>query len=140
MYPYSEYLQDYMYRYNKMGDSGKFRDDFRVTGWGRVLRRFFLDEMPQIVSFFKGDLSIVGVRALSQQYLSIYPEDIRELRKKFKPGLIPPYYADLPKTFDEVLESEMKYLDKKLKYPFLTDFTYFFRSVFNIVFKHARSG
>jgi hypothetical protein len=81
----------------------------------------------------------VGVRALSEHYLSLYPKDLQELRTKFKPGLIPPYYADLPKNFDEILESEKQYLLQKKESPFLTDFKYFWKVIYNIIFKGARS-
>ena len=58
-------------------------------------------------------MNLVGVRALSKHYFSLYPSDLQELRIKYKPGLIPPFYYDMPKTFDEILSSEKKYLLKK---------------------------
>jgi hypothetical protein len=57
----------------------------------------------------------------------------------FKPGLIPPYYADLPKEIDEIMASEMKYLQAYSRSPFFTDFKYFFKIWFNIIFRRARS-
>lgn len=140
MHPYSEYLQDYVYQQNALDTSGKFRDDFRVAQWGKVFRKLWLDELPQFYNFLRGDVNLVGVRALSQHYFSLYPEDLKELRTQFKPGLIPPYYADMPKSFEEIVESERKYLESKKKRPFITDVTYFGRAMFNIVFRGARSG
>ena len=87
----------------------------------------------------QGTLNIVGVRALSEHYYSLYPHDLKNLRIKFKPGLIPPYYADLPDSFEEVVESERLYLEKKQKRIFITDIQYFFRAIYNIIFKGARS-
>jgi lipopolysaccharide/colanic/teichoic acid biosynthesis glycosyltransferase len=139
MHPYAEYLQPVVYEQNKLHQNGKLKDDFRVTTWGKVLRKLWLDELPQLVNFVRGDVSIFGVRALSEHYFSLYPKDVQDLRIKTKPGLIPPFYADMPKSFDEIVESERRYLHKKLKHPFRTDFEYFFRAVYNIVFKGARS-
>ena len=56
----------------------------------------------------------------------------------FKPGLIPPYYADLPKSFDEIIESERNYLKEKESSPIITDINYFLRAMSNI-FLGARS-
>lgn len=139
MYPFSEYLQEYMYDKFSLEEGGKFRDDYRITTIGRIMRKFWLDELPMFVNMFRGDLKLVGVRPLSIHYFSIYPEDMQKRRIKYKPGLIPPYYADLPKSFEDIVASEAKYLDKYDKHPFITDFVYFFKAVFNIIFRRARS-
>lgn len=139
MHPYSEYIQEYMYKEHKLASGGKFRNDFRVTTLGRILRKFWLDELPMIYNLLKGDVKIFGVRPLSRHYYSLYPEDIQKLRIISKPGLIPPYYKDLPKTFEEIIASERAYLEQYKKHPFITDLKYFFIAIYNIVFKSARS-
>lgn len=139
MHPYSEYLQDYVYQTNALQEGGKFADDFRVTSWGKVFRSLWLDELPQLINFFKGELALVGVRALSEHYFSLYPPDMQELRIRVKPGLVPPFYADMPKTFEEIVDSERRYIERKLQKPFSTDWIYFWRSWWNILVKRARS-
>ena len=139
MYPYSEFLQEYVYQLNHLNENGKILDDFRITGWGKIMRKFWLDELPQIVNFLRGDIGIFGARALSQHYFSLYPLQTRRMRIKFKNGLVPPYYADMPKTFDEIIESEERYFQRKMKNPLLTDIVYFSKAVKNIIFKKARS-
>jgi len=139
MHPYSEYLQDYVFRASALDEDGKFSNDFRVTSWGRIFRTLWIDELPQLISFFKGEVDLVGVRALSEHYFDLYPPDLQELRCKFKPGLVPPFYADMPKTFDEILSSERRYLEQKQLKPFTTDWKYFWKAFWNIMFKHARS-
>ena len=139
MHPYSEYIQDYIYEQNNLAENGKFKDDFRVTSWGKVLRKTWLDELPQLVNFVRGDVNLIGVRAISQHYFQLYPKELQQLRIQFKPGLVPPYYADMPKTFDEIVDSEWQYLQKKMKNPLWTDVVYFFKAFNNIIFKHARS-
>ncbi|NQY09694.1 MAG: sugar transferase [Flavobacteriales bacterium] len=135
MHPFSEYLQEYIYRLNKLAEGGKFKDDFRVTTLGKILRRTFLDELPMIWNWFKGEIKLVGVRPLSEQYLSLYDRDLQQQRLKFKPGLVPPYYADLPKDLAGIMASERKYFDAYSTAPFKTDFVYFFRAFKNILIK-----
>jgi lipopolysaccharide/colanic/teichoic acid biosynthesis glycosyltransferase len=139
MYPYSEYLQSFVYKKTNLQSGGKFKDDFRITSWGAILRKLWIDEWPMLINFFKGQLKIVGIRPLSIHYFNLYPEKLKERRIMFKPGLVPPFYADLPKTFEEILASEEKYLDSYEKHPILTDLSYFFKAANNILFRHARS-
>lgn len=139
MHPYSEYLQDYVYSTNALQEGGKFKNDFRVTSWGRVMRALWIDEFPQFLNFFAGELSLVGVRALSEQYFSLYPPDMQELRLKLKPGLLPPFYADMPTSFEEIVESERQYILQKMQKPFCTDWKYFWKGLWNILVKKARS-
>lgn len=139
MYPYSEYLQKYVYEKNKLDNGGKFNNDFRITACGRVMRKFWIDELPMLLNLVKFELKLVGVRPLSSQYQSLYPPDLLELRHQFKPGLVPPYYADMPSNFEEILASERKYLENYQKNPLITDIKYFWKAFFNIVFCKARS-
>jgi lipopolysaccharide/colanic/teichoic acid biosynthesis glycosyltransferase len=92
-----------------------------------------------IANIFKGQMKLVGVRPLSQQYFGLYETDLQKLRTKTKPGLLPPYYLDMPETLDEIQDSERRYLEAYLKHPFRTDWKYFWGIVGNIVFKGKRS-
>lgn len=139
MFPYTEYLQEYVYKKNALQEGGKFKDDFRVSTAGRIFRRFWLDELPMIFNLLRGDLKLVGVRPLSRHYFSLYSKKLQELRSKYRPGLIPPYYADMPKTLDEIMASEINYLNSYEKHPFITDWRYFWKAVYNIVIRRARS-
>ena len=140
MHPYSEYIQDYVYKLHDLQNGGKFKNDFRITSWGAVCRKIWLDELPMLINYAKGDMKLVGVRPLSQQYFDLYKKDVQERRIKYKPGLIPPFYADMPADLEQIQTSEMKYLDSFDKYPFLTDFKYFWKSWWNIWFRKARSN
>lgn len=140
MHPYAEYLQSYIFDKHNLQAGGKFKDDFRVSSLGRFMRKFWIDELPMLVNLFRGDLKIVGVRPLSKHYFSLYTKELQEKRIKFKPGLIPPFYVDNPKTLEEIMASEMKYLEAYEKHPFITDIKYFFKAVFNIIFKSYRSS
>jgi lipopolysaccharide/colanic/teichoic acid biosynthesis glycosyltransferase len=140
MHPYAEYLQEYITEENKLHDSGKIANDYRITSWGRVFRKMWIDELPMLINWVKGDLKLFGVRPLSQSYFNRYPINLQELRTKTKPGLVPPYYADLPKSWEEILDSEERYLNSYLKRPYSTDVKYFFKACYNIIIKGKRSG
>jgi hypothetical protein len=140
MHPYSEYLQDYVYKTSDLQEGGKFRNDFRVSTLGRIMRKLWIDELPMLINLLRGDLKLVGVRPLSQQYFELYSEKLRAKRIRVKPGLIPPFYADLPKTLDEIQASEDKYLENYFGSPFTTDWKYFWQALYNIVFRKARSN
>ncbi len=135
MHPYSECLQEYIYKNHSLKDGGKFNRDFRITTWGKILRKLRIDELPMIINFLKGEVKLVGVRPLSPQYYSMYEEDIRNRRIKYKPGLFPPFFADLPKTFSEIMDSERKYLDNYDVKPIKTDLIYLLKILYNINFK-----
>lgn len=140
MHPYSEFLQEYIYKKYSLREGGKFKHDIRVTTIGRFMRRYWLDELPMLLNVLKGDMKLVGVRPLSQQYFSLYNKELQEKRVKHKPGLLPPFYADMPKTLEEIEASEMRYLEAcEQKGTLRTDFVYFFKILYTIIFKRARS-
>lgn len=140
MHPYSEYLQEYMFKKYNLKKGGKLANDFRITNWGTLMRKLWIDELPMFINFFRGELKLVGVRPLSFHFFSLYTEELQKKRLKTKPGLIPPFYADLPKTLGEVMQSEEKYLDQYAKNPIMTDIEYFWKAMYNIFIKRARSA
>ena len=55
MYPYSEYCQKLINDENKLSETGKFKDDFRITYWGKILRKYWIDELPMLINFLKNN-------------------------------------------------------------------------------------
>jgi lipopolysaccharide/colanic/teichoic acid biosynthesis glycosyltransferase len=139
MHPYAQYIQAYVFEQHNLQAGGKFSNDFRITKWGRWMRRFWIDEIPMIWNILRGDLKLVGVRPLSAHYLSLYTPEHAMLRVQGKPGLIPPFYADMPANLEEIMASEQRYIDSYVRDPFTTDFQYCIRAFSNIVLKKARS-
>lgn len=139
MHPYAEYLQEYVKNKHGLDTGGKFKNDFRVSSWGKWMRKYWIDELPMLINLVKGDLKLIGVRPISRQYFSMYTAELQQIRSKHKPGLIPPYYADMPKTLEEVMESEKRYLLQYEKHPFRTDMRYLLLICRNIFVKRARS-
>ncbi|TNE47344.1 MAG: sugar transferase [Bacteroidetes bacterium] len=140
MSPYSEYVQQLIYEWNGLGDGAKFKDDPRITTLGQFLRKYWLDELPMLYNFIRGDVKVFGVRPISKHYFSLYPEEFQEFRKKFKPGLIPPVYVEIPKCIEDTIDIERRYLQAYEKQPFLTDFRYTYKAFYNIFIKMVRSN
>ncbi|MCT4602731.1 MAG: sugar transferase [Marinifilum sp.] len=139
MVPFSEYLQEEFLKKNKLDKGGKICNDIRITPIGKILRKFWIDEIPNFVNLIKGEMKLVGVRPISRQYLSLYDKELQYLRKQVTPGIIPPFYADLPETLDEIQASEKRYIKSYLKSPLKTDLRYLYLSIKNIVSKRLTS-
>lgn len=141
MYSYSEYIQPYIYNYNRLQEGGKFRDDYRINAWGKLLRATWLDELPMLINLLKGEVKLVGVRPLSAHYLSLYSPEMQRLHTSVKPGLMPPFYYDKvsPSSIEDVQESERCYITAYHKHPLRTDCRYFWGIVKNIIFLRKKS-
>ena len=65
------------------------KDDPRVTKSGRVMRRFNLDELPQLFNILKGDMSLVGPRPERPQFVEQFKEEIPRylIKHQVRPGL-----------------------------------------------------
>lgn len=61
-------------------------DDKRLTSFGKFLRKYSLDEYPQLINVMKGDLSLVGPRPLLMEYLSLYTNE-QARRHNVRPGI-----------------------------------------------------
>jgi exopolysaccharide biosynthesis polyprenyl glycosylphosphotransferase len=90
----------------------KIADDPRVTRAGRRLRRFSLDELPQLVNVVRGQMSLVGPRPEEEAVVALYDERQR-IRLAVKPGMTGPMqvYGRADLTFEERLAMERDYLD-----------------------------
>ena len=91
----------------------KSSHDPRVTRFGRLLRRFSLDEIPQLWNVLKGEMSLVGPRPPLPDEVARY-EKWQRRRLSMKPGLTGLWQvsgrSDLP-SFDQWMELDLAYID-----------------------------
>ena len=71
---------------SESGSSVTARGDSRVTAIGRALRRTKLDELPQLINVFKGDMSLVGPRPEVPRYVDLFRSDYEEILT-VRPGI-----------------------------------------------------
>ena len=70
----------------KMGIGISSYNDTRITSIGKILRKFKIDELPQIFNVFAGNMSLVGPRPELLKYAEYYADDYSEILK-IKPGI-----------------------------------------------------
>jgi lipopolysaccharide/colanic/teichoic acid biosynthesis glycosyltransferase len=92
----------------------RLRDDPRVTGVGKHLRKFSLDEIPQFLNVIKGDMSLIGPRPPSPDEYARY--DRRQKRRlEVKPGLTGLWQVSGRKDtdFNFMVEKDLEYIEKR---------------------------
>ena len=111
----------------KWGVKPAQENDSRITCVGKFLRATAMDELPQLINIWKGDMSFVGPRALAVKEISPFLPNFLE-RHKIKPGLTGP--AQIFASRDAALEDKFHYdLEYIEKWNFFTDLKLIFLSV-----------
>lgn len=63
------------------------RNDPRVLPFGRILRKTKINELPQLINVFKGDMSIIGPRPLTPKNFNYYSDKVKDVVGRIRPGL-----------------------------------------------------
>jgi lipopolysaccharide/colanic/teichoic acid biosynthesis glycosyltransferase len=101
-------------------------DDPRITRVGRVLRAWFIDELPQLINVLKGDMSMVGPRPETPEYVALYSADERKVLA-LKPGMAGPStlaFMDEAEQLSDTEDPESHYVDRILHERVLIDLQY----------------
>ncbi len=132
---------------SRIGPSVTPANDPRITRVGKLLRRFKIDEMLQIVNVVKGDMSVIGPRPELKKYVNKFKKDYREILK-IKPGMtdyaliafrdeekILGKFKDTEEGYiKEVLPEKMKLYRKYMEeMSFATDVKIFFKTIWEIL-------
>ena len=135
----------------KVGGSSTSSDDPRITNVGKFLRKYKLDELPQLMNVLKGDMSIVGPRPEVKYYVDMFTEEEKAILS-VRPGITD--WASLWNPDEgEILKGspdpDRDYLEKirpekirfQLKYvreqSFLTDMKIIFQTLW-VIFKRDK--
>ncbi len=114
-------------KYNEIdGAMFKMKEDPRVTGIGRFIRKYSIDELPQLVNVFKGDMTLVGPRPPLEREVDSYSEYAKQ-RLYVKPGCTGLWQVTGRNNvgFDDMVELDLQYIEKSsfwfdLKIMFMT--------------------
>lgn len=111
----------------------KLKNDPRVTPIGRILRRYSLDELPQLWNVFLGDMSLVGPRPPIPGEVSLYERRDRR-RLSMRPGITCTWQvsgrSDI-RDFDEWVKLDLEYIDN---WSLSRDFSLMLRTIPAVIF------
>lgn len=92
----------------------KLKDDPRIFGFGALLRKLSIDELPQLLNVVSGDMSLVGPRPLPLYEVEAFSEFSHRRRLSVKPGITCEWQAggrNSITSFDEWVAMDLKYID-----------------------------
>jgi lipopolysaccharide/colanic/teichoic acid biosynthesis glycosyltransferase len=111
----------------------KLKNDPRITRIGKIIRKFSLDEIPQFINVFKGDMSIVGARPVVHSELIKHYKHNAGLYCSLKPGITGPWQVG-PRVdmedYNERVKLDMWYLQNL---SFWLDLKIIYRTIFVVL-------
>ncbi|MBR2885391.1 MAG: sugar transferase [Clostridia bacterium] len=119
---------------DKIGSLVTVNGDARITRVGRVLRKYRLDETPQLINIIKGDMSFVGTRPEVQKYVDAYTDEMYAtlLLPAGVTSLASIYYKDEERLLSETGDTDYTYINEilpeKMRYnlEYINKFSFFY--------------
>ncbi len=129
MYMNADKMKDQLLEQNESADGVifKMKNDPRVTKVGRIIRRFSIDELPQLINVLKGDMSLVGPRPPLPREVAEYTLEDRK-RLHVKPGITCLWQikgrSEIP--FSQQVQLDMEYIGSR---SLLSDFVILLKTI-----------
>lgn len=136
MCPGAEHMLEELLEYNEVdGAAFKMRDDPRITKVGKFIRKYSIDELPQLVNILKGDMSIVGPRPPLEREVAQY-DGYQMQRLTVTPGLTCYWqaYGRSELSFEDWMDMDMKYIQHR---NLLLDIQLIIKTAFAVIFKRG---
>lgn len=116
---------------DKDEDGNLLPEKYRMTRFGKLLRKTSLDEIPEILNILKGDMSFIGPRPLLMKYLPYFTEEER-IRHSVKPGItgLAQVSGRNFLNWDDRFKKDIEYVNT---ISFLTDLKIIIRSIFLVL-------
>lgn len=117
------------------GPAFKIKDDPRITKVGKIIRKYSIDELPQLVNILKGDMSIVGPRPPLVREVEQY-NSYQMQRLMVTPGLTCYWqaYGRSDLSFDDWIDMDLKYIKQR---GIRLDVSLIIKTVFAVIFKRG---
>ena len=108
------------------------KDEERRTPFGNLIRRLKIDELPQLINVFRGDMSLVGPRPTVKEQTDLYNAYQRQ-RLKMRPGMagLAQVNGNISLTWDERIDYDVEYINK---FTFLLDIKILFKTEVVVIF------
>ncbi len=132
----AETLQKELMKYNEMdGPVFKIKEDPRITKVGKFIRKYSIDELPQLINILKGDMSVVGPRPPLPNEVKQYNSYQRQ-RLLVTPGLTCYWQAcgRSELSFDDWMDMDMRYIRER---NIAVDIALIVQTVFAVIFKRG---
>ncbi len=136
MHPDAEKFRQELFKYNEVdGPVFKMKNDPRITRVGKFIRKYSIDELPQLLNILKGDMSIVGPRPPLPDEVEKYT-DYQMQRLLVTPGLTCFWqaYGRSALSFDDWMHMDMMYIRHRSLH---LDIMLIIKTIFSVLFKRG---
>lgn len=138
---------------DKIGGASTSADDPRLTKVGKFLRKYKLDELPQILNILKGDMALVGPRPTVPSVIFSLPKEQQDIILSVKPGLTDPaslwnideesllagkedpHKFFMEEVYPQIVKKQVQYIRERT---WVSDLVIIFKTFLAIVGKYAR--